>query len=253
MSKIDQATDDFWAAALNKAVPAQWAGRLSAEEGMRVQLGIADRWVEHGIQRVGWKVGATNKAVRAQLGVDSPAFGSLLENAVLWSGRALEVGGAAGAHVECELCFRVKDSLADAKTIEDVAKHVSYVFPAFEVIEKRVSLKDVGVALADNAETWRIVLGDPIVPEPGLDFSKITCTLSVDGSEVETGTGDLVMDNPLNSLLWLATSLHALGRELRPGELVMTGSFVRQRPLTPGERARAEFSGIGSVDLPVIK
>jgi 2-keto-4-pentenoate hydratase len=31
--------------------------------------------------------------------------------------------------------------------------------------------------------------------------------------------------------------------------MIMTGSFVRQFPLSPGDRARAEFVGIGAVEV----
>jgi 2-keto-4-pentenoate hydratase len=40
---------------------------------------------------------------------------------------------------------------------------------------------------------------------------------------------------------------------LRPGDIVMTGSFVRQFPLHPGDAAIAEFSGIGRVEVGIAK
>ena len=55
------------------------------------------------------------------------------------------------------------------------------------------------------------------------------------------------MDNPRNSVAWLARKLGEYGCSLKAGELVMTGSLVRQFPLAPGDRARASFSGIGSL------
>jgi 2-keto-4-pentenoate hydratase len=33
--------------------------------------------------------------------------------------------------------------------------------------------------------------------------------------------------------------------------MIMTGSFVRQFPLMPGDRVRAEFAGIGAVEVGV--
>jgi 2-keto-4-pentenoate hydratase len=36
---------------------------------------------------------------------------------------------------------------------------------------------------------------------------------------------------------------------LRPGDIIMTGSFVRQFPLQAGDVAVAEFSGIGRVEV----
>ena len=52
---------------------------------------------------------------------------------------------------------------------------------------------------------------------------------------------------------WLAEKLGEYGRSLRPGDIVMTGSFVRQFPLHPGDAAVAEFSGIGRVEVSIAK
>ena len=57
------------------------------------------------------------------------------------------------------------------------------------------------------------------------------------------------MDNPRNSGDWLARKLGEYGCSLKAGEVVMTGSLVRQFPLAPGDRARASFSGIGTVEV----
>jgi 2-keto-4-pentenoate hydratase len=51
----------------------------------------------------------------------------------------------------------------------------------------------------------------------------------------------------------LAGKLGAYRRSLRPGDVVMTGSFVRQFQLHPGDNAVAEFSGIGRVTVGVAK
>ena len=68
-----------------------------------------------------------------------------------------------------------------------------------------------------------------------------------------SGLGSAVLGNPLNSVQWLAEKLGQYGRRLRPGDIVMTGSFVRQFPLQPGDIAVAEFSGIGRVEVGIAK
>ena len=73
--------------------------------------------------------------------------------------------------------------------------------------------------------------------------------VELNANVVATGLGAAVLDHPLNSVAWLARKLGEYGRSLRAGELVMTGSLVRQFPLAPGDRARASFSGIGTVEV----
>jgi 2-keto-4-pentenoate hydratase/2-oxohepta-3-ene-1,7-dioic acid hydratase in catechol pathway len=48
-----------------------------------------------------------------------------------------------------------------------------------------------------------------------------------------------------------AGKLAAHGRPLREGDDVVTGSFVRRFALGPGDRAEAEFAGIGTVSATV--
>jgi 2-keto-4-pentenoate hydratase len=62
-----------------------------------------------------------------------------------------------------------------------------------------------------------------------------------------------VLGNPMNSIRWLAEKLGQYGRALRPGDIIMTGSFVRQFPLQAGDIAVAEFSGIGRVEVEIAK
>ena len=76
----------------------------------------------------------------------------------------------------------------------------------------------------------------------------MVCTVRINGTTVGTGTGDAVLGNPLNSLVWLATKLAEYGCSLKAGEMVMTGSFVRQFPIAPGDRVRVEFSGVGAAE-----
>jgi 2-keto-4-pentenoate hydratase len=86
-----------------------------------------------------------------------------------------------------------------------------------------------------------------------VDLAQVTARVQLNGREVATGLGSAVLDNPLNSIKWLAQKLGEYGRSLRPGDIVMTGSFVRQFPLHPGDAAIAEFSGIGCVEVSIAK
>lgn len=254
MSLEQRVVDSFWDAAWNAGpTPVQWAGQISFDEGCAVQLEVGDRYEARGVRRFGWKVAATNKAVQAQLGVTEPAFGTLVEKNVLWSGAVLALGRLIKPHVECELGFRLNASIRSAKTIDDVASAVSFVYPAFEYIEKRVSVLDLGLALADNAEHTGIVLGLPIVPSRGFDYSKVVCTQFNNGAKIDSATGEAVLGNPLNSILWLKGALEKYGRQLNEGDLVMTGSFVRQLPVSRGDHVKAEFSGVGTVEIKTVE
>ncbi|MEA2759566.1 MAG: 2-keto-4-pentenoate hydratase, partial [Methylobacteriaceae bacterium] len=109
------------------------------------------------------------------------------------------------------------------------------------------------LAIADNAQQRSVVLGEPVRLATDTALDKVEARVELNGREVATGLGSAVLGNPLNSIAWLAGKLSQYGRKLRTGDIVMTGSFVRQFPLSPGDVAVAEFSGIGRVEVGIAK
>jgi len=55
----------------------------------------------------------------------------------------------------------------------------------------------------------------------------------------------------LNSVVWLAGKLKEFGRAIRPGDIIMSGSFVRQFHLAAGDNVRVDYTGIGAVEVSV--
>ena len=105
--------------------------------------------------------------------------------------------------------------------------------------------------LADNAQQRSVILGEPVTLTPSLGLDQVEARVELNHSVVATGVGAAVLDNPLNSVAWLARKLGEYGRILQAGEVVMTGSLVRQFALAPGDRAWASFSGVGAVEVRV--
>jgi 2-keto-4-pentenoate hydratase len=153
---------------------------------------------------------------------------------------------------ESELCVRVGSGLEDKVTVEQVRAAVDVIHPSFEIIETRSDfVNQIPLALADNAQQRSVVVGAPmrLAEAPALDL--VRARVQLNGQEVATGLGAAVLCNPLNSITWLADKLGQYGRSLRPGDIIMTRSFVRQFPLHPGNVAAAEFSGIGRVEASI--
>jgi len=69
------------------------------------------------------------------------------------------------------------------------------------------------------------------------------------GRRVATAAAAEVLDNPLNSLAWLANTLGELGEKLRAGDVVMTGSISKVFRPKAGDAVRASFTRLGSVSF----
>jgi len=137
---------------------------------------------------------------------------------------------------------------------EQVRAAVDVIYPSFEIIETRGDLvKQIALALADNGQQRSVVVGAPVPLAPTMELDRVETRVQLNGNEVATGLGSAVLGNPMNSIRWLAEKLGQYGRRLRPGDIVMTGSFVRQFPLQAGDIAVAEFSGIGRVEVGIAR
>src|SRR6185295_4798173 len=252
---VDLATavEDFWTArGRGEFFPLAYADRLELDEAYRIQLALIERRVAAGERQIGWKVGLTAKPIQQQFGFHEPVFACVLETQP--TGHVFGANELINPGFETELCIRLRHGLEGSVSLEQVRAAVDVVHPSFEIIETRGDLvKQIALALADNGQQRSVVIGTPVKLAPTTELDKVEARVQLNGNEVATGLGSAVLGNPLNSIQWLAEKLGEHGRRLRAGDIVMTGSFVRQFPLQPGDVAVAEFSGIGRVEVGIAK
>ncbi len=243
------AIESFWQSRANGVhFPPEWFDRLTNDQAYAIQLGLIDRLCAQGARQIGWKVGLTAKAIQQQFGFHEPVFGCLLQSEQ--TGHVFAAGSLISPGFENELCIRIGRDLSGEIDLATARAAVDVIYPALEIIETRGDfVKQIGVALADNAQQKTNILGSPIALPPDLVLEAVEARVQINGAEVATGLGSAVLGSPLNSVVWLAHKLAQFGRSIRPGDLIMSGSFTRQFPITPGDRIRTEFSGIGSVEV----
>jgi 2-keto-4-pentenoate hydratase len=252
---VDLATavEDFWTArGRGEFFPHAYADRLTLDEAYRIQLALIDRRVAAGERQIGWKVGLTAKPIQEQFGFHEPVFACILETRP--TGHEFGATELINPGFETELCVRLGHGLEGIVSPEQVRAAVDVIHPAFEIIETRGDLvKQIALALADNGQQRSVVLGAPVQLAPTTELDQVEARVLLNGNEVATGLGSAVLGNPMNSIQWLAEKLRQYGRRLRPNDIIMTGSFVRQFPLQAGDIAVAEFSGIGRVEVRIAR
>ncbi|WP_426528954.1 2-keto-4-pentenoate hydratase [Bradyrhizobium sp. McL0615] len=246
------AIEDFWIARKRgEFFPRAYYDKLTLDDAYRIQLALIDRRVAAGERQIGWKVGLTAKAIQEQFGFHEPIFACLLETQP--SGHVFGSTELINPGIETELCVRLTHGLDGTVSMAQVREAIDVVQPSFEIIETRGDPRQVMLLMADNGQARSVVAGAPVRLTPELALDKVSAYININGQEMASGLGSAVLDNPLNSVLWLARKLGEYGRCLRRNDIVMTGSFVRQFPLTPGDVAFAEFSGIGRVEMGISK
>ena len=247
---LQRAIDKFWTArARGEYFPDPYFDCLSLDEAYRIQLALIDRRCAEGERQIGWKVGLTSKAIQQQFGFHEPCFGCILETRP--NGHVYATGELRKPVFETELCMRLGRPLSGEVSLDEAQAAVAVVHPSFEIIETRGDPGQIALMLADNAQQHSVILGEPVALTPALQLDQVEARVELNGTVVATGVGSAVLDHPLNSIVWLSRKLGEYGRNLQAGELVMTGSLVRQFPLAAGDRAWASFSGIGPVEVGV--
>ncbi|MFD7869121.1 2-keto-4-pentenoate hydratase [Microbacterium sp. NPDC059771] len=211
-------------------------------------LGIA-RHVDGGRRIVGRKIGLTSPVVQAQLGVDSPDYGVLLDDMIHADREPLDLGRFLQPRAEAEVAFVLgRDLDSPTATVADVLRATEFVLPAIEVVDSRVAGWDIRLTdtIADNASSGAVVLGTTPRRLDGLDLTALGMALDRDGRPVSTGSGAACLGSPVIAVAWLAREVARRGQPLRAGEVILSGALGPMVDATAGV-FRARLDGLGEV------
>jgi 2-keto-4-pentenoate hydratase len=217
-----------------------------------VQHATIARRVAAGARVVGRKVGLTSPAVQAQLGVDQPDFGILLDDMELADGATVPVTGLLQPRIEAEVAFVLGADLADGDLSDDqVRAAVAEVAAALEVVDSRIAGWDITFVdtVADNGSSALYVLGSPSRILDDVEPVNVEMSMTRNGAVVSTGNGAACLGDPLHALAWLARTARDLGDPLLAGQVVLSGALGPMVAVQPGDRFVAEVSGLGSVSV----
>ncbi|MYZ34449.1 MULTISPECIES: fumarylacetoacetate hydrolase family protein [unclassified Streptomyces] len=204
----------------------------------------------HDTATVGRKIGATSKAVQAQLGVDQPDFGVLYADMQYSDGDVIPMDRLLQPRVEAEVAFVLEADLTDGPL--DVAQcraAVAYAVPALEIVDSRITDWDISFAdtVADNASSGLYVLGTQRRTLEEFEPVDVIMGLKVDDGLVSSGDGAACLGDPLNALAWLAKRAREFGDPLTAGQVILSGSLGPLAMVRPGSAVKATIKSLGTV------
>jgi len=222
---------------------------LTLEQAYTLQRQLEHALVGRGERVIGWKVGFTTAALQERHGLSEPVVGFLLGSGVFGAGDAVPMSRFVALAVEVEVALLLRSELAGpGVTVASALLAVEGAMPALELIDFRLRGTPRGVdVVADGVYANAIVLGRPLTPVAGVDLALEGVVYERDGQIVATHTAAEVMGNPLVSLAWAANHLGRMGRSLRAGDVVLTGSISNVLRPSAGQSVRASFTRLGSV------
>ena len=229
---------------------------ITIEDAYAIQKAWVDLKLAEGRVVKGHKIGLTSKAMQSALSIDEPDSGVLLDDMFFADGGLVPTDRFIATRVEAELAFIMAKRLAGPDcTMFDVLNATDFVVPALEILDTRIERVDretqatrkIFDTIADNAANAGIVLGGRPIRPLETDLRWIGALCFRNGQLEETGLAAGVLNHPATAVAWLANKIAPLGLALEPGQVVLSGSFIRPIEARKGDTIQADYGAYGSV------
>jgi len=259
--EVNTAAADLYNAEINR----QQIGLLSLrhpsldlDDAYRIQSALVDHKKKAGRSVIGWKIGLTSRAMQQALKIDIPDSGVLLDDMQFASGETILPGRFIEPRIEAEIAFVMKAPLNGENIIrDDVVAAIDYVTPAIEILDTRICRTDpdTGInrtvfdTISDNAANAGIVLGDEHHDLATFDLRWVGAIVKKNGEVEETGLGAGVLNDPVESVIWLARRMTKYGQRIEAGQVVLSGSFIRPVECPSGSEIEADFGNFGKLAI----
>jgi 2-oxo-hept-3-ene-1,7-dioate hydratase len=230
---------------------------MSMDDAYAIQNVIYHAKLAQGRKVIGWKIGLTSKAMQSALGIDIPDSGILFDDMLFQSGATIPKGRFIQPRIEAEIAFVMKAPLGGAGVSrQDVIDATDYVAPSVEILDTRIQRQDKATGktrtvydtISDNAANAGVVLGDARHGLGGVDLRWVGAITSRNGEVEETGLGAGVLNDPIESVVWLARRMASYGQQIEPGQIILPGSFIRPIECPSGSKIVADFGHFGQVE-----
>ena len=225
---------------------------LSVDDAYAIaRLNVAAR-LGAGAAVTGHKIGLTAPAVQAQLGVDSPDYGTLLDEMEIADGGSVDASAYLAPRIELEVAFTLGADLSGpGVSVEDVRAATSSITPSLELVDSRVRDWRIRLAdtVADAASSASYVLGAASVGLDELDVTGLDAELWRGDELIERGRSTAVLGDPCAAIAWLANALAEQGERLEAGQVVLSGACTKMVPVRAGDSFRGVIPGLGEVSV----
>jgi 2-oxo-3-hexenedioate decarboxylase len=226
-----------------------------------VQAEVARARRADGRTTVGWKVGYANKAVWRALKLDTLTWAHMYADTVQYAAgeaTSLSASGLCSPKIEPEVVVKL-NAPVESTDPAIVLESVEWLALGFEIIDCvytdwKFQPADFVAAFGLHA---MLIVGDPHSVRradiPGLtdQLGQFKLQLRRNGRLVEEGSGKNALRSPALVVAELAAAMARRpdGEQLKPGDLISTGTLTTSRPIEAGQRWQAIADGI---DLPAL-
>lgn len=225
---------------------------IEVEDAYRIQEAFVAQRVAAGARIKGYKVGLTSKPMQEMAGSTEPDFSAMTDDLFIPEDTPIPATRFFAPMIEIEIAFVMKHALSGPGILPmDVIRATDFVVPAIEIVDFRVE-RGPGMTIidtvADLAACGAVVLGANPRRLESIDVRRVRGSIVSNGVVQQEGEASAVLGNPVTSVAWLANKLGEFGVTFEPGQVILTGSFVRAFPVKAGDEILCRFDqGLGDV------
>lgn len=205
---------------------------MHAETEAAIRRGLGEQFAQRrdllasGAIAIGWKAGLGAPAAMAQHRLDGPVPGYLTDRFLLRDGEPVSLDRGVRLHAEPEMAVRVRTTITDALSDEQIAAAVAATAPAIEVIDPDFDAP-LSDALAGDIFHRAVVLGAFSEVASPAEVAGWRADVIVDGRPVHTAVAPADLSGaPVFVLRHLARALSLVDSAIEPGDVVILGSMA---------------------------
>ena len=213
---------------------------LSIREAYAVQDAVADLRSAEGEGVIGFKVGCTGPGTTKLFGMNGPIRGTLFNEEIYETGAELKANNFCNLAVEAEMAIKV-----------DAGANITSVFPTIELhnFVFRAPQKSLSELIANNGLNRGLVTSAEIWQKPPEFYeNKLSISLEINGSEIDSGELWAMEGGPVSSLHWLQNHLADHDLTILPGNIILGGTALGLHKVQPGDRINVKVDGKKAVN-----
>ena len=205
---------------------------------------------------IGKKVGCTSLNGQKQLDISEPFYGILFSRFYEVEPKNISSKKFSKPFIEPEIALRVKEDINISQapfSIKDIDNLFDGFVCSLEIVDFRFNknLKDIGaynlIATNGASEFW--IRNSEVFSMNNINFDDHEIKISFNNEIVGHGNVNKVMENPLNSALWLINKIAEKGESLLKGQFISTGTCTKAHELTPNTKVSADFGKFGKIEF----
>ena len=205
---------------------------------------------------IGKKVGCTSLDGQKQLDISEPFYGNLFSRFYDIEPKDISSKKFSKPFIEPEIALRIKEDINISKapfSINDIEDLFDGFVCSLEIVDFRFNkdLKDIGACnlIATNGASEFWIRNSEVFSMKKINFDDHKINISFNNEIVGEGNVNNVMDNPLNSALWLINKIAQKGETLLKGQFISTGTCTKAHELSPKTKVSADFGEFGKIEF----